>query len=216
MKGRRFVKLGAAALALVITAGGGFALLSQNVAAQGRGGQAPRLEVDPLWPKPFPVEKHWTLGSVTGVAVDAQDHIWVSQSRGRIAPEQRKRTDADAVGQRVLLRRAADPRVRRGGHAAEQLGWTGQGYQWPQNPAGIAVDGKGNVWIAAGGYPAAALDADADRRRRQRAPAAAARPRALGAELAEAHRLAELPRRLPQRRQRAAGLRLPLVPPTRT
>ena len=36
---------------------------------------APRLQVDPLWPKPLP--NHWLFGSVTGVAVDAQDHIWV-------------------------------------------------------------------------------------------------------------------------------------------
>src|SRR5262249_62240498 len=77
MKGRRFVNLGAAALALTIAAGGGAVLFSQNVAAQGRGGQAPRLDVDPLWPKPFPVDKHWALGSVTCVAVDAEDHVWV-------------------------------------------------------------------------------------------------------------------------------------------
>src|SRR4029078_2823001 len=56
MKGRRFVNLGAASLVLVLAAGG-FAVLSQNLAAQGRGGQAPRLDVDPLWPRPFPVEK---------------------------------------------------------------------------------------------------------------------------------------------------------------
>ena len=42
-----------------------------------RGAQAPKLEAEPLWPKPFPVAKHWILGSVTGVAADAQDHIWV-------------------------------------------------------------------------------------------------------------------------------------------
>src|SRR5688572_12398564 len=41
-------------------------------------GQVPRLEVDPLWPQPFPVEKHWALGSVTGVFVDSRDHIWVT------------------------------------------------------------------------------------------------------------------------------------------
>ena len=35
----------------------------------------PSFHVDPLWPKPLP--NHWLLGSVTGVAVDAQDHIWV-------------------------------------------------------------------------------------------------------------------------------------------
>src|SRR5216117_1822992 len=39
--------------------------------------QAPKHEVEPLWPKPFPVAKHWILGSVTGVAVDGQDRVWV-------------------------------------------------------------------------------------------------------------------------------------------
>ena len=32
--------------------------------------QAPQYQVDALWPKPFPVSKHWILGSVTGVTVD--------------------------------------------------------------------------------------------------------------------------------------------------
>src|SRR6266699_3573511 len=39
------------------------------------GQAAPSFQVDPLWPTPLP--NHWLLGSVTGVAVDAQDHIWV-------------------------------------------------------------------------------------------------------------------------------------------
>jgi hypothetical protein len=65
--------------------------------------------------------------------------------------------------------------------------------------------------------PRRQLDADADRHRQQLPhPPLAERPRAQGAELAEAHRLAERPRRLPQRRQGVEGLRLPLVPPTRT
>src|SRR5262249_27540922 len=42
--------------------------------AQGRGGP-PSVNVDPLWPKPL--GHYWLLGSVTGVAVDGQDHIWV-------------------------------------------------------------------------------------------------------------------------------------------
>src|SRR2546422_557958 len=33
--------------------------------------QAPRLEVNPYWPQPLP--NHWVFGSITGVAVDAQD-----------------------------------------------------------------------------------------------------------------------------------------------
>src|SRR5579864_6461981 len=40
----------------------------------------PSFTVDPLWPKPLP--NHWLLGSITGVAVDARDHIWVVHRGG--------------------------------------------------------------------------------------------------------------------------------------
>ena len=46
-----------------------------RAALLGAAEHAPSFQVDPLWPKPLP--NHWLLGSVTGVAVDAQDHIWV-------------------------------------------------------------------------------------------------------------------------------------------
>src|SRR6185437_5427062 len=36
---------------------------------------APRFVVDPMWPNPMP--NRWILGSATGVAVDARDHIYV-------------------------------------------------------------------------------------------------------------------------------------------
>src|SRR4029077_7176266 len=101
------------------------------------------------------VEKHWAMGSVTGVAVDAQDHIWVS-NRG-----------VDSLQNNEKGRRLT-PWASEGVRGAPQIlefdaagtllnswGGPGQGYQWPQNPAGITVDTKGNVWIAAGGYPAA-------------------------------------------------------------
>src|SRR5262245_25075299 len=35
----------------------------------------PTFQVDPFWPKPLP--NHWILGSVTGVAVDSRDHVWI-------------------------------------------------------------------------------------------------------------------------------------------
>ena len=41
------------------------------------------------------------------------------------------------------------------GKLLDSWGGPGEGYQWPQNPSGIAVDSKGNVWIAAAGAPAA-------------------------------------------------------------
>ena len=49
--------------------------LEKVVAAQAKGAQAPRFEVDPLWPKPLP--NHWLLGMTIGVSVDSKDHIWI-------------------------------------------------------------------------------------------------------------------------------------------
>ena len=37
--------------------------------------QAPRFEVDPVWPKPLP--NHWILGSVIGVGIDSRDHVFI-------------------------------------------------------------------------------------------------------------------------------------------
>src|SRR5260221_11189969 len=37
----------------------------------------PRFQVDAAWPKPLPND--WIMGQAAGVAVDAQDHIWVIQ-----------------------------------------------------------------------------------------------------------------------------------------
>lgn len=39
--------------------------------------EGPRFQVDPSWPKTLP--SNWIMGQAAGVAVDAQDHIWVIQ-----------------------------------------------------------------------------------------------------------------------------------------
>ena len=65
-------------VAVVILAGLGLGQvwLERTAAAQGRSGaQAPRFEVDPLWPKPLP--NHWVLGNAIGVWVDERDHVWI-------------------------------------------------------------------------------------------------------------------------------------------
>jgi len=120
------------------------------------GPQAPRLEVDPLWPQPFPVEKHWALGSVTGVTVDSQDHIWVTH-RGVDSLQTNEKGPTLATWAAECC--YAAPQVLEfdvSGKLLDSWGGPGQGYQWPQNPSGIAVDSKGNVWIAAAGAPVAA------------------------------------------------------------
>ncbi len=122
--------------------------------AQGvRGAQAPTFKVDPFWPKPLP--NHWVLGSVTGVAVDSQDHIWIAH-RG-----------ADSLGNNekgAILNPPTGccvpaPQVLefdQAGNLVGHWGGPGQGYEWPQSTGGITVDHKGNVWIAGAGQPEAA------------------------------------------------------------
>src|SRR5678816_4399849 len=37
--------------------------------------EAPRFEVDPVWPKPLP--NHWVLGNVIGIGIDSRDHVFI-------------------------------------------------------------------------------------------------------------------------------------------
>ena len=111
----------------------------------------------PLWPRPFP-DDSWVLGSITGVTVDAQNHVWVAHrgadsletnEKGMVTRTQRRPTRVSSVcctpAPPILeFDAAGKTRVELGAARA-------QGYQWPQVPGGIAVDTKGNVWIAAAG-----------------------------------------------------------------
>jgi DNA-binding beta-propeller fold protein YncE len=119
------------------------------VSARGQGG-APTLQVNPYWPQPLP--NHWVFGSITGVAVDANDHVWVvhrgadsleGNEKGMMLTPQTS-TKCCVAAPFVL---EFDP----DGKVVSSFGGPGQGYQWPQSPGGIAVDAKGNVWIAAAG-----------------------------------------------------------------
>ena len=119
------------------------------VAAQARGSaQAPTFQVDPLWPKPLP--NHWILGSVTGVWVDAQDHIWLVH-RGLASLT--ARTEAGLATDPPTAETCCAPappvlEFDQAGTLLNSWGGPGQGYEWPRTPAGITVDAKGNVWIA--------------------------------------------------------------------
>jgi DNA-binding beta-propeller fold protein YncE len=130
------------------------AVVSLVLAAGSLSGQAPpSFQVDPLWPRPLP--NHWLVGSVTGVAVDARDHIWIVHrgydsmtARTEIgAATNPKSADACCVPAPPVLE--FDPAGNLVGH------WGGPGdkYEWPVSPGGITVDGKGSVWIAAAGPP---------------------------------------------------------------
>jgi DNA-binding beta-propeller fold protein YncE len=123
----------------------------ETALAQGRGGKAPVFQVDPLWPKPLP--NHWILGSVTGVTVDGQDHIWVVH---RGADSHNALTEIGLTGSPPTSEGCCLPapfvlEFDAAGNLVSHWGGSGQNYAWPQSPSGIAVDPKGSVWIAGAG-----------------------------------------------------------------
>jgi DNA-binding beta-propeller fold protein YncE len=113
--------------------------------------QAPAFEVERLWPKPFPVAKKWILGSVSGVTIDAQDHIWVVH-RGVDSLQMMEK--GPALEPWASMCCYAAPQILAFDAAGNLVtNWEPKetkGYDWPANPAGIAVDAKGNVWVAGG------------------------------------------------------------------
>jgi DNA-binding beta-propeller fold protein YncE len=140
------------AFALLVAMAAGQALLERAAAQASQATvQAPRFEVDPFWPKPLP--NHWLLGSSIGVAVDAQDHVWIVHRGGA------------TLNARTEMGLAADPPTAEtccapapavlefdpAGNLVGQWGGPGEGYEWPESNHGITVDHKGNVWIGGNG-----------------------------------------------------------------
>src|ERR1700726_1263760 len=80
---KRNLYVGVTLAVVLIALAIGSALLQKRAVVHAAGGtQAPRFEVDPMWPKPLP--NHWVLGMAVGVAIDAQDHIWMVHRPGTL------------------------------------------------------------------------------------------------------------------------------------
>lgn len=146
------VALGVSAEVLRAKAGLGPTRSGDTVAAQGRSGQqGSQVHVDPFWPRPLP--NHWILGSVTGVAVDAQDHVWIVH---RGMDSLTARTEAGLATDPPTAEACCAPappvlEFDAAGMLVSHWGGPGKGYEWPHTPTGIAIDSKGNVWIAGAG-----------------------------------------------------------------
>jgi DNA-binding beta-propeller fold protein YncE len=113
------------------------------------GVQAPRFEVDPLWPKPLP--NHWVLGAAIGVWVDADDHIWIVHRSSMTLGDGEKLLETGmgecCAGAPPVLEFDQD------GNLLRHWGGPGEGYEWPDSNHGIFIDYKGNVWIGGNGDP---------------------------------------------------------------
>lgn len=146
----RSLVAGASVVALLVVMGISQFVLERAAAAQNKGAvQAPRFEVDPLWPKPLP--NHWILGSTIGVWVDTDDHVWViHRSTATLGNSEKtletKQGECCAGAPPVL-------EFDQEGNLLRHWGGPGQGYEWPDSNHGIFIDYKGNVWVGGNGGP---------------------------------------------------------------
>src|ERR1700694_1484576 len=84
---KRNLYVGGILVAVLVALGVGSVVLQKRAVVHAAGGtQAPRFEVDPMWPKPLP--NHWVTGNIIGVSVDAKDHIWVIHRQGTLEPKE--------------------------------------------------------------------------------------------------------------------------------
>ena len=147
-KNRKIVAVAAFA-AVTVGLGIGQAFLQRQAEAQGESVQAPRFEVDPLWPKPLP--NNWVLGWTIGVWVDEQDYVWIIH-RGASGLNKNE-IGAEVNPPIAECCRTAPPVLvfDPDGNVVRAWGGPGPGYEWPQSNHGIHVDYKGNVWIGGNG-----------------------------------------------------------------
>jgi len=107
---------------------------------------APTFQVDPFWPK---VPAKWTLGQVSGVAVDSRDHVWIIQRPWSLE------SDEKAGNPEAECCTEAPPVMEfdNDGNYVQGWGGPGEGYEWPADEHAIHVDYKDNVWISSAGGP---------------------------------------------------------------
>jgi DNA-binding beta-propeller fold protein YncE len=148
MKIGKYAFLGVLLAAALVAVGLWTPVGSQQPGGTPRGRVAPRFVVDPFWPKPLP--NNWLLGQVAGIAVDAEDHIWIIQRPASLtedeagAAQDPPRSDCCVPAPPVI-------EFDSEGNVLQAWGGPGAGYDWPVNEHGIFVDYKGNVWIAGNG-----------------------------------------------------------------
>ena len=108
---------GAACAAVLVTVG----LMQNRSTVAAAGVQAPRFEVDPLWPKPLP--NHWVIGATIGVAVDGKDNVWIIHREGSLEAKEKYATWKPTCI-RVLRSRAGRSSVQPGGRPHRLVGWS--------------------------------------------------------------------------------------------
>src|SRR4051812_18731363 len=114
------MKLLATALALGVLVGTATAPLH----AEG----IPQFQVDPFWPKALP--NNWILGQVGGIAIDAQDHVWIIHRPRSLTADEK---GASLTPPRSKCCVSAPPVIEfdAEGNLVQAWGGPGAGYEWP-------------------------------------------------------------------------------------
>src|SRR6056297_2418517 len=113
---------------------------------------APVFQVDPTWPQELPND--WILGSVTGVFVDARDHVWITHLPETLTPEETSAVQAPPLGTccvpaPMVLELDPEGALVQAWGEWPVSGGPGEGdpERWPRNPHGIFVDHQDFVWV---------------------------------------------------------------------
>ena len=107
----------------------------------------PQFIVDPFWPKPLP--NNWMIGQVSGVHVDADDHIWIVHRPNSLAERDIAAT-FDPPRSKCCFPAPPVLEFDLSGNVLRAWGGPGEGYDWPQSEHGIHL-ADGHVWLAGNG-----------------------------------------------------------------
>lgn len=150
MSRRRHALIAAGFIAMLATLALAHGRFERVAAAQSRtAAQAPRFEVDPLWPLPLP--NHWLLGSTIGVWIDARDNVWIIHRSSATLNNTERGLELPTPVSECC--KGAPPVLQfdKTGKLLASWGGPGPGYEWPESNHGIFVDHKGIVWIGGNG-----------------------------------------------------------------
>ena len=141
----RNLLVGAGLVALLAALGVGQRFVEQQAAAQAKGAvQAPRFEVDPMWPKPLP--NHWVMGNVIGVGIDSRDHVYIIHRGAGSLEEKEIYAAANPPASECCIPAPPVIEFDPEGNVVQAWGGEGAGYEWPKQEHGIRVVGD-SVWF---------------------------------------------------------------------
>lgn len=149
-------------MAILLVGTAGFRVA--NSTAQSGARTSPIFQVDPFWPKQLP--NQWIFGNISGLFVDAKDHVWVL-TRPATVNDFEASADGDRPTARCCKRPPPVIEFDSAGNVVQAWGGPAKGYEWPlpdqekpraeyvsRGPMGehtIAVDHNDHVWLGSNG-----------------------------------------------------------------